>query len=38
LIKDKVFNEKEAEIVSGKENIIVAAPKDDETSDQASTH
>jgi len=37
LIKDVVFNEKEAEVVSEKENIIVPAQKDDEATDQAST-
>jgi N utilization substance protein A len=38
LIKDEVIIKKEAEVVSEKENIIIPAPKDDETSDQASTH
>jgi N utilization substance protein A len=37
LIRDEAIKEKEAEVVSGEENIIVPALKDDETTDQAST-
>jgi transcription termination/antitermination protein NusA len=36
-IRDAAIKEKEAEAVSGEENIIVPAPKDDEATDQAST-
>ena len=37
LIRDSLSHEKEAEVVSEKENIIVPAQKDDEATDQAST-
>lgn len=37
LIKDAVIEEKEAEAVSEKEDIIVPAPKDDEATDNIST-
>jgi len=37
LIKDAVIEEKEAEAVSEKEDIIVPAPKDDEATDNVST-
>ena len=36
-IRDAAIKEKEAEAVSGEENIVVPAPKDDEATDQTST-
>lgn len=36
-IRDAAIKEKESEAVSGEENIVVPAPKDDEATDQTST-
>lgn len=37
-IRDELMKEKETEVASGEENLIVRAPKDEETSEQTPTH